>query len=130
MKSDGIPWESTMTDVSEVTINICNTIICLRFIHTKTRRKQNKRKEIESLANSRLAFSSYKNNYHMECIRRGNARHKVINFWKSHPFNWLLECILKTITTKQKHARSTTMTTRLHDTSLKGASIVESSRSL
>ena len=58
----------------------------------------------------------------MECIRIANARHKVIIFCKSHPLNWQLECILKTITTKQNRAnRLTTMTARLHDTSLKGA---------
>ena len=37
----------------------------------------------------------------MECIRVVNAQHKVIIFCKSRPFNWQLECILKTITTKQ-----------------------------
>ena len=67
---------------------------------------------------------SYKNNYHSECILEENARTKVIIFCKSHPLNWQLECILKTIdlTTNQgNQARmTTTMTTRLHDTSLKG----------
>ena len=49
---------------------------------------------IKSLNETTVAFSltsSYKNNHRMECIREANARHKVIIFCKSHPFNYQLE---------------------------------------
>ena len=66
----------------------------------------------------------------MECIRYANARHKVIIFCKSCPFNWQLEDNNQ----QRNQASSTTMTTRLHDTLLKGVSewksIVEISRSV
>ena len=32
----------------------------------------------------------YKYNHRMECIRKANARHKVIIFCKSCPLNWQL----------------------------------------
>ena len=57
-----------------------------------------------STKNAHVTISSYKNNYHMECIRAANARHNVIIFCKSDPLNWQF----KTITTKQE----ITMTTR------------------
>ena len=63
---------------------------------------------------------SYKNNYRMECIHYANARHKVIIFCKSHPLNWQLEDNNQ----QRNQASSTTMTTRLYDTSLKGASSI------
>ena len=48
-----------------------------------------------------------------------NARHKVIIFCKSRPLNWQLEG-----NNQQRNQASSTMTTRLHDTSLKGASLL------
>ena len=56
----------------------------------------------------------------MECIRVANAQHKVIIFCKSHPLNWQLEDSNQ----QRNQASSTTMTTRFHDTSLKGVSLL------
>ena len=55
----------------------------------------------------------------MECIHYGNARHKVIIFCKSRPLNWQLED-----NNQQRNQASSTMTTRFHDTSLKGVSLL------
>ena len=46
----------------------------------------------------------------MECIRVGNARHKVIIFCKSCPLNWQLE---DNNNQQRNQASSTTKTTRL-----------------
>ena len=54
------------------------------------------------------------------------ARTNVITFCKSRPFNWQLEDNNQ----QRNQASLTTMTTRLHDTSLNGVSIVETSRLL
>ena len=56
----------------------------------------------------------------MECIRIAKAQHKVIIFCKSHPLNWQLEDNNQ----QRNQASLTTMTTRLHDTSLKGVSLL------
>ena len=61
---------------------------------------------------------SYKDNYRWEGVRVVNSRPEVIIFCKSRPFNWQLEDNNQ----QRNQASSTTMTTRLHDTSLKGAS--------
>ena len=66
--------------------------------------------------------SSYKNNYRSEGIRIANAQTKAIIFCKSHPLNWQLD--LEDNNQQRNQASSTTMTTRLHDTSLKGASSI------
>ena len=54
----------------------------------------------------------------IKIITAWSAFHKVIIFCKSHPLNWQLEGNNQ----QRNQASSTTMTTRLHDTSLKGAS--------
>ena len=60
----------------------------------------------------------------MECIRKANARHKVIIFCKSRPLNWQLE-----ENNRQRNQIKSSMSHHdyktNHDTSLKGASIVQ-----
>ena len=57
--------------------------------------------------------TSYKYNHRMECIREANARHKVIIFCKSHPFNYQLEENTMKSSNKRPET-SMTRSTRVH----------------